>query len=232
MLNAWTTANLATFGTYILIVGFACYSASQASATVFEYDDEGKVSVTETRRSSPSKVTPSRTDQTASFRALSRQIALQYAGDAGLRKAGLDALTFVDIFEALIKNESAFDPNAVSKKGAMGLGQLMPDTAADLKVSDPFNPRQNLVGSVNYLVRQLDSFGSLELALAAYNAGPERVRKYGGVPPFPETQAYISNIFAAAGLTAQPAARTQPTPVSVPINKEQPLKGDVSVWEY
>ena len=98
-----------------------------------------------------------------------------------------------DLFLRLVNRESSFRPNAVSEAGAMGLAQLMPGTARDLGV-DPNDPVQNLTGGARYLRQQLDAFGTPELALAAYNAGPGNVRKYGGIPPFKETQNYVSTI--------------------------------------
>tara|TARA_R110000803_G_scaffold95820_2_gene163922 strand:+ start:202 stop:1689 length:1488 start_codon:yes stop_codon:yes gene_type:complete len=98
-----------------------------------------------------------------------------------------------DLFLRLVNQESSFRPNAVSEAGATGLAQLMPGTARDLGV-DPNDPVQNLTGGARYLRQQLDAFGTPELALAAYNAGPGNVRKYGGVPPFKETQNYVSTI--------------------------------------
>ncbi|MCS7241156.1 MAG: lytic transglycosylase domain-containing protein [Candidatus Caldatribacterium sp.] len=94
----------------------------------------------------------------------------------------------------LIAVESGGNPKAVSPKGAVGLMQLMPETCKDLGISDPFDVRQNIEGGVRYLRGLLDRFGSLELALAAYNAGPARVKAYGGIPPFAETQAFIRKV--------------------------------------
>ena len=98
------------------------------------------------------------------------------------------------LLKALVRAESGFNANAVSRAGAQGLTQLMPGTAAALGVANPFDPRQNLAGGARYLRQQLDRFGDLEPALAAYNAGPAAVVRYGGVPPFPETQAYVTNV--------------------------------------
>jgi len=211
---------------------FFCVLASVSYATVFEYDGDGNLSITETKISKPAARSPSLTNTSPALRALSREVALKHSGATGVRKADLDALTFVDVFEALIQRESDFDPTAVSEKGAMGLGQLMPDTAADLKVSDPFDPHQNLDGSIRYFTQQLERFGSLELALAAYNAGPNRVKEYGDVPPFEETKQYIAWIFNKVGLETETPKPVQASVPSRPKNKEEPLKGEVSVWEY
>jgi len=97
---------------------------------------------------------------------------------------------------AVIQAESAFNPRAVSPKGALGLMQLMPATAEEYGVSDAFNPAENIAAGVKYLKRLLDKYeGRVELALAAYNAGPGAVKKYGGkVPPYRETQNYVARI--------------------------------------
>jgi hypothetical protein len=99
------------------------------------------------------------------------------------------------LIKAVLARESGGNPLAVSPKGAMGLMQLMPETATSLGVQDPFNLEQNLAGGVKYLKYCLNRFSQdTTLALAAYNAGPEAVQKCGGVPPYPETQQYVASI--------------------------------------
>ena len=105
-------------------------------------------------------------------------------------KSGLDP----DLIRAMIKTESNFNPKAVSPKGAQGLMQLMPDTAAGLGVEDAFDPSQNIQGGAEYMKNMLMNFGQVEKALAAYNAGPGAVQKYGGVPPYKETEDYIKKV--------------------------------------
>jgi soluble lytic murein transglycosylase-like protein len=113
---------------------------------------------------------------------------LQPAKDAA-RRHGVPE----DLFLRLVRQESGWNPQAVSHKGAIGLAQLMPGTAQYLRV-DPHDPRQNLEGGARYLIEQYRRFGSWRLALAAYNAGPEAVARHGDVPPFKETQGYVRAI--------------------------------------
>ncbi|MEB3236415.1 MAG: lytic transglycosylase domain-containing protein [Candidatus Sericytochromatia bacterium] len=109
---------------------------------------------------------------------------------AAARHQGVDPR----LLEAVVEAESGGNPSAVSSKGAMGLMQLMPSTARALGVSRPLDPVQNLEGGARYLAEQLRNFGSVEQALAAYNAGPQAVRRHGGVPPYPETNNYVTKI--------------------------------------
>ena len=103
-----------------------------------------------------------------------------------------------NLLKAIMANESGFDPNATSRTGAQGLMQLEPGTAADLGVSDAYDPAQNVWGGARYMRGLLDRFdGNLRLAVAAYNAGPGAVEKYGNVPPYAETQAYVQNVLAS-----------------------------------
>lgn len=106
------------------------------------------------------------------------------------REAALRNGIPVDLFLKLVQQESGWNASAKSHKGALGLAQLMPATARRLNV-DPLDPYQNLDGGARYLAKQYRKFGSWRLALAAYNAGPQAVRKYGDVPPYKETQNYV-----------------------------------------
>jgi soluble lytic murein transglycosylase-like protein len=104
------------------------------------------------------------------------------------KKYGIDE----NLLRSVLKLESGFNPYSISKAGAQGLMQLMPGTADALGVTDPFDVDQNIDGGARYLSDQLTSFGgNTELALAAYNAGPNSVRKYNGIPPYDETQNYV-----------------------------------------
>ena len=120
-------------------------------------------------------------DPEPGVRALIREIAAEQAVDPRL-------------VEAMVQVESNFNPYAVSRKGAMGLMQLMPETARRFRVGDAFDPSQNLEGGTRCIKELLERYGEVRLALAAYNAGEEAVNRYGGVPPYRETRAYVYRI--------------------------------------
>ena len=122
--------------------------------------------------------------------------AQKYAGHPGLARAGLNPVEFRIWFQSLVKQESGFSIGARSPVGAFGLTQVMPDTAKDLGIFPAYydDPMLQLDGGARYFLTQLNKFGSVPLALAAYNAGPGNVTKYGGIPPFEETQNYVVRI--------------------------------------
>ncbi|MBN7774187.1 lytic transglycosylase domain-containing protein [Clostridium aminobutyricum] len=114
-----------------------------------------------------------------------------------------------DLLKAVAKAESGFNSNAVSRCGAMGVMQLMPATAKALGVTDAYDPEQNIMGGAKYLSQKLQAYdGDITLALASYNAGSGNVAKYGGVPPFPETQNYINKVLGYMGQEIEIPERT------------------------
>ena len=136
----------------------------------------------------------------------------------------------VDLALAMISAESGFNPNAKSKVGAIGLGQLMPDTARALGVKNPYDPVQNADGSMRYIKAKLDEFGgNVDLALAAYNAGSGRVRQYGNkVPPYKETQNYVKSIKANRNKYAKIASNSSKVPADI---EQATLQGQVTMNE-
>ena len=138
----------------------------------------------------PDEVSPNHTSTSSIDRLISR---FDNIINEAARKFGLKP----GLIRALIRQESAGDPGAVSHKGAKGLMQLMDSTAAMLGVTDPFNPAQNIMGGARYLSQLLKRFGGdLVKAVASYNAGPGAVEKYNGIPPYPETRSYVRNVLS------------------------------------
>ncbi len=121
---------------------------------------------------------------------------LRALADSVARREGVDP----KLLAAVVEAESGWDPTSRSGKGAQGLAQLMPDTAREMGVTSPLDPEQNLMGGARYLRKMLERFnGDPRLAVAAYNAGPGNVEKAGGIPNFPETQAYVKRVMARYG---------------------------------
>ena len=149
----------------------------------------------------PSVQTSSKTGSSSEFSAIFEKSlgSVSEDMDAIFEEAASKFQISSKLLKAVAKAESNFNPNAVSGAGAMGVMQLMPGTAKNLGVSDPFDARQNIMGGAKYLKENLDRFGNVELALAAYNAGPGSVQKYGGVPPYKETQNYVKKISGYLG---------------------------------
>jgi soluble lytic murein transglycosylase-like protein len=145
------------------------------------------------------------------------------------------------LVKAVIKAESNFDNRAITRAGAQGLMQLMPETARLRNVENPFNPSQNIDGGVRHLKYLLSTFGDTKLALAAYNAGENAVRKYNGVPPFPETKNYVSTVLShygrysglapEEGATGKPAAAKK-AEIETFVNAEGTRVFTNMPWKY
>ena len=147
------------------------------------------------------------------------------------------------LVKAVIKAESNYDNRAISRAGAQGLMQLMPGTARLRNVDNPFNPEQNIEGGVRHLKHLLSTFGDTKLALAAYNAGENAVRKYNGVPPYPETRNYVSTVLShygrysgmvptAGAAVAGQVAAAQPVSIQTFVNAEGTRVFTNVPWKY
>jgi len=193
----------------VLLSGLFLYTflptAAQGDQIVALVDERGRTVYINTGD------TASRVDwMTHSFRSSSEEI------DRLVEQAASRFRVDPELVHAIIRVESDYDPKAVSRKGAMGLMQLVPATAQRFGVENPFDPKQNLEGGVNYLKYLLDLFeGDLGLSLAAYNAGEHSVQRYGGIPAISETRNYVHKV------TSLYQPRNAPTPAKTPP-KEPP----------
>lgn len=173
-----------------LIVGLTFFVIPAANADIYVYiDHEGTLHFTNTPTSNQYKVYMR---ETIAKPATSYQIAsYDDVISEAAKRHGLSS----SLIKALIHVESFFNPRAVSKKGAIGLMQIMPKNLQALNISDPFDPWENIMGGASYLKSMLERFrGELPLALAAYNAGPTVVEHYQDIPPYPETEAYVRKV--------------------------------------
>jgi soluble lytic murein transglycosylase-like protein len=131
--------------------------------------------------------------RTPSYNKSAKQYIRDY--EEAINRASKEFRVEPSLIKAVIKAESDFDDAAVSYKGAQGLMQLMPETAYEMEVGNPFNPEENILGGTRYLSLMLERFkNNLHLALAAYNAGPEYVEEYRGIPPFVETKNFVERV--------------------------------------
>lgn len=184
----------------LLVVIFCTFVATPAAAQIYSWRDaDGKLILSDKPRDGAG-VTTYAVHGSATLRATTPGTGSEKSApfeESIIRHSRREQVA-ADLVRAVIQVESAFNPVAVSSKGAMGLMQLMPATAVELGVANPFDPDQNIRGGVQYLRRLLDRYnGNVELALAAYNAGMGNVEKYGDVPPFKETKNYVKKVTGA-----------------------------------
>ena len=176
--------------------------AAPAVGQVFVYEDaDGSLSFTDMPRHAGYRMLPDPTEKdrvkaTLERRAAPRTVATG-AWDGVIARAGREHGVSPGLLKAIVHVESLFDLHAVSHKGAQGLMQLMPKTASHLGVENPFDPWQNIEAGTKYMVYLLKRFqGDEKLALAAYNAGETTVRRYGGIPPYKETEKYVKRVMS------------------------------------
>ena len=182
----------------VVVLGWASPSAAQ----IYSWRDaDGRLVLSDTPRAGGGAQTTYEVHGAASIQSTVPLVAGHKSApyDASINEHARRQGVAADLVRAVIQVESAFNPVAVSNRGAMGLMQLMPATALELGVRNPFDPDQNIRGGVTYLKQLLTRYDQkVELALAAYNAGIGNVEKYGDVPPFKETRNYVNKITKAA----------------------------------
>jgi hypothetical protein len=192
----------ASIAALLLAAGVSTASASDSASRLV--DGDGVVHLTNVPGDPRYRGLPGASGTTSGWLRLPARSWTRYAADIHeiAREHGVSPV----LIEAVIHTESGFDPSAISSKGAAGLMQLMPKTAAALGVADRFDPRESIRGGVRHLRHLLERYqGSVVLALAAYNAGEGAVDTHRGVPPYPETQQYVRSVLRRAGL-ADPGA--------------------------
>jgi soluble lytic murein transglycosylase-like protein len=185
------------FCEHLLLMGFALVwmvfsSTLPVRADIYMYiDSQGVLHFTNTPTSSNYKLYIKERPAKQSMAQTTKQF------DQFIKEASEKHGIAIPLLKALIKVESDFNPKAVSRTGALGLMQIMPDNIAAFNIGDPFDPWENIMGGAWYLRQLLQRFdGQLPLALAAYNAGPTIVEQYRGVPPFRETEAFVKKVMS------------------------------------
>lgn len=187
---------------------FCVLTPSLALAQLYTWKDaSGRMIISDTPKDPSAKTIAYVGNYGVSTKAVSRSFRPTAYDDLIAEHASRHAL-HPDFVRAVIQAESAFNPYARSPKGAMGLMQLMPSTAAEYRVRNAYDPAENIRGGTVYLRQLLDKFGSEQLALAAYNAGPGAVDKYDGVPPYRETKEYVRKVGSKATLQDRAEKRT------------------------
>ncbi|MBI9077397.1 MAG: lytic transglycosylase domain-containing protein [Desulfatibacillum sp.] len=176
----------------VLVLALLALGASPGMADIYRYvDEDGVTHYTNV---------PTRGSYSLYMREASLSTTLGIPDskyDRHIQEASAQHQVDFNLIKAVIKVESSFNPRAVSRAGARGLMQIMPDNFVRLGISDPENPRQNIMGGARYLRQMLNRFeGKTTLALAAYNAGPTAVEKYKNIPPYDETQNYVRKVMA------------------------------------
>ena len=176
-----------------IVIGVTLFVTSPAQADIYLYvDSQGVMHFTNTPTSGKYKVYMS--DKLKFREALVNIKSYDDVISEASARTGISS----SLLKAVIYVESYFNPKAVSKKGALGLMQIMPQNLEALNIKDPFDPWENIMGGAYYFKTMLDRFsGQVDLALAAYNAGPTVVEKYNDIPPYPETQRYVKKVMRA-----------------------------------
>jgi soluble lytic murein transglycosylase-like protein len=184
-------------GLWLAALVCALASARSADAQIFVYKDEfGRTHFTDTpQHDGYARYKPKNEYQKRGLLKASLQPRATRAYDPAIKRASRQHGVSPALVKAVIAAESGFDPEAISRKGAQGLMQLMPHTAERMGVDDALDPWQNIDGGTRYLSQLIERFpGELHLALAAYNAGPEAVKRHRGVPPYEETRTYVRRV--------------------------------------
>lgn len=178
---------------FSLILGSAAFIPDDLSAEIYSYTDEnGVLHFSNAPTSSKYRYTEAEISMHASIYYSGSRIN---AYDDIIREASLNHGLQFELIKAMIHAESSFNPNAISRSGAIGLMQIMPKNLNAFGISDPFNPRDNIMGGTRYLKQLMKKYNSdLSLSIAAYNAGPGAVDKYQDIPPYPETENYVEKV--------------------------------------